>query len=334
MPLDLVVADLWPPTDAPAEMRTLRLPSLEKWLARADIRRVEARGAADWLAAAFGLRTPAPVAPIALAAESRVPDGAWLRADPVYLRIDRDMTAMHSAAQLAIGRDEADALVATLQAHFANDGLEFLAPSPERWYIHVPAGEIPETIPPGEARGRDAQRLLPVSRGSLNWAGLLTEAQMLLSSHDVNVRRENASRPPINSLWLWGGGELPASVACDYRRIYANEVFARGLGVLAQARVADVPRTLGELRDAPPNEWLLVVIDALSDLVQRGDAAGWADAARALERDWFDAIPQAVDRFGSVRVVLPGPKDTLIAGIGRAATRRWFRRRAPLSSYA
>jgi hypothetical protein len=332
MSLDLVVADLWPPADAPAEMAAIRLPALEKWLARADILRVETRGAANWLASAFALPVPAPVAPVSLAAEDRIPEGAWLRADPVHLGLDRERTALHPAAQLDIRRPEVDAIIESLQEHFREDGLEFVAATPERWYVGVPKGELPQTTPLDEALGRDPQRLLPVSRGKLNWAGLLTEAQMLLATHDVNLQREKEARPPINSLWLWGGGVLPAQVTSAYRLVYADDVFARGLGVVSGVRVADVPARLAEIRDAPRDT--LVAFDGLSQALQRGDAARWAEAARRLDEDWFAAIPDAIERFGSIRVIAPGAKGTLIAAIGPAARRRWFRRRAPLASYA
>ena len=63
MPLDVLVPGLIPPIDALPEMRTLRVPALEKWLARADLERSEATSSTQWLASAFSLREPAPVAP-------------------------------------------------------------------------------------------------------------------------------------------------------------------------------------------------------------------------------------------------------------------------------
>ncbi|HXN15310.1 MAG TPA: hypothetical protein VN878_02965, partial [Usitatibacter sp.] len=149
MPLDVLVFDLLVPSDAPAAMREMRLPALEKWLARAAIAREERRPGADWLALKFGLCPPVPVAAIALAGEATsatatgcakltaLPDEGWLRADPVHLRIDGGSLALHDAAILELTRAEADALVAALQSHFGADGLAFHAPSPDRWYVRV-----------------------------------------------------------------------------------------------------------------------------------------------------------------------------------------------------
>src|SRR5512143_2205241 len=111
MPLDLLVPDLLAPPDAPAAMRELRLAALEKWLARADLERSEAMGAAGWLAERFALPSPPAVAAIALAGEEEARPGEWLRADPIHLRIDGDSLVVHDASILDVRRDEADALV-------------------------------------------------------------------------------------------------------------------------------------------------------------------------------------------------------------------------------
>ena len=207
MPLDLLVPHLLPPPDAPTDMGSLRLPALERWLAAADIVRSPATSAGDWLAMEFSLPLPAPVAPIALIAEGHSVEGTWMRADPVHLSIDREAVRLHGAAALEIGRDEADALVGILQAHFRGDGLQFVAPSPERWYVRVPDEEAaPVTTPLASVIGRNVQGAFPESRGRIKWRTSLTEAQMLLGTHEVNARREASGRPAINSVWFWGGG--------------------------------------------------------------------------------------------------------------------------------
>src|SRR5258705_3295524 len=131
MPLDLLVPDLLLPPDAPAAMRALRLPALEKWLARANMQTVPGRGADAWLASEYGLASPPAFAAISLAGEGEKVEGAWMRADPVHLRVDHDYLKLHDASSLDVQRDEADALVRALQDHFAQDDLEFRAPTPD-----------------------------------------------------------------------------------------------------------------------------------------------------------------------------------------------------------
>src|SRR6266545_4528309 len=116
MPLDLVVPDLLLPADAPEALRAWRLPALESWLARGDVRRLPHRGVAAGLAAAFGLAEPLPIAAVTLAADGGPREGRWLRADPVHLRVGQDAVTLHDSSAFEVSRDEAQALVAGLQA--------------------------------------------------------------------------------------------------------------------------------------------------------------------------------------------------------------------------
>jgi len=212
VPLTLIIPDLLPPADAPAQMREARLPALEKALGRSEIVRARSDGAYGWLAAEFGVAAPVPFAAIALAGEGEPREGTWLRADPVHLRIERDLVALHDASILDVEPAEAEALVAALQGLFREDGLEFTAPSPSRWYVRVPEGAVPQTTPLHAAVGRDIFTLLPRGGAPLNWRSMITESQMVLSAHEANAHRESTGRPAINSVWFWGEGALPAAV--------------------------------------------------------------------------------------------------------------------------
>jgi hypothetical protein len=343
MPLDLLVADLLLPPDAPTALRATRLPHLEKWLARADAAKSPSRGAAGALASLHGLPAPAPIAAISLAGEKIgdrpqfsagqkmevCPRFSWLRADPVHLRIDHDAVKLHDGSILGVSRDEAEELIAALQAHFAPDGLEFFALAPDRWYVRVPEGESPRTTPLPHALGRNVFGLLPEGTGRFNWRSALTEAQMVMSTHAVNARREEEGKLAINSVWFWGEGAAPASVEKRYSLVYANDSFALGLAALSGARLAAPPATLAavDFDDA-----VLVAIDTLTPPLNRGDAAAWQQGAALLERDWFATLGDAIERFGEVRVILPADTGTIVATLTPAARWRWFRARKPLTA--
>jgi len=59
-------------------------------------------------------------------------------------------------------------------------------------------------------------------------ARLLTEAQMLLAAHPMNLQREEEGKAPINSIWLWGGG-LWQSPKPVYQRILGHHPLLLGL---------------------------------------------------------------------------------------------------------
>src|SRR5260221_94002 len=221
MPLDLLFPALPLPQDAPATLRAIRLPALEKWLARGAWRREPPRGAVEWLAGRFGVESRAPVAAIALAGEGSKAEGAWLRADPVHLRIDTGQVRLHGPAALEVEAAEAHALVGALQAHFVADGLEFRELAPDRWYLRVARHALPRTTPLAAPIGRDVYALMPEGGGAFNWRAALTQAPMLAPFADTRARwdpvrhtlraGENAhsQTPPPASRWRWLGRRKP-----------------------------------------------------------------------------------------------------------------------------
>jgi hypothetical protein len=314
MPLDLLVPDLLPSPDAPPALRDARWPALEKWLARAERVRKPGGGALRELLSLFGVGEPAPYAALSLAGETEAPAFAgatWLRADPVHLRVDHDYLRLHDASVLEVTREEADALVASLQAHFAGDGLEFRAVTPGRWYVRVPVGAIPRTTPLPDAIGRDVFGMLPEAGGALNWRSAITEAQMMMGAHEVNARREAAGKPAINSVWFWGEGVAPTSIERRFARVYANDAIARGLGALSGAEVCPAPARLADVD--PANGAVLVVLDS--------PPGG----------HWFESLGEAIGKFGTVRLILPAGTETLVATLTPAARWRWFRSRKSLA---
>ena len=315
-------------------MRGLRLPHAERWLARADIGRVDSADAAAWLGARFELPSPVPVAPVTLAYDDARHEGLWLRADPVYARIERDTMTLHHASVLDIERTEADAIVATLQSLFAADGLEFRAPRPDRWYVRVPDGELPDTTPLDEVLGRDVFRRLPRGGGRINWLAAITEVQMVLATHAVNLRRESVRKPPINCVWFWGGGCVPAVASTPYALIYAEEPFARGLAALASVRAASPPGKFPAVDAVRAGESVLVVLDELSLARRGGDEPAWMSAAQRIDDTWFATLDNALERFERVRIVLPTGRDTCVATITAGARWRLLRSRKPLASHA
>jgi len=316
MPLDLLVPDLLPPADAPPAARSTRLAFAEKWLARADIARHPARNAAAWLFDAFGVEASAAAA-VSRLADAGAAEGTWMRADPVHLLVQGDALRLRDASVLDVRIDEALALAGALHAHFAGDGLEFHAAAPDRWYVKIVSREVPRTTPLDDAAGRNVFGLLPDEPW---WRSAMTEAQMILSGHEVNARREEEGRLAVNSVWFWGGGVLPSPARKPYALVCARDPLARGLAMLSGAHVQEIPAGIAGVDVARENEDVLVAITGVP--------------RETIDAEWFAGIGAAIERFDRVRAILPSTTDTKIATFTAAARRRWFRSAKPLTAYA
>lgn len=159
----------------------------------------------------------------------------WLRADPA--RVSPDMAGARMLAHgEALGLTEEDTarLLPALKPLFGDAGLLLDAPQPSRWYLRLPReARLPEFAPADEVLGDDLFAHLPQGDAGRRWRALLSEAQIVLHNHPWNAQRVAQGKPPVNSLWFWGGGVLPDFVRTGFRQVKGNDVLLRSLALAA-----------------------------------------------------------------------------------------------------
>lgn len=355
---DLLLPDLLSQKAAasslPGALSLPDLPALEMMIARARRSPMpSSSGAESWLAAHYELPDTSATAPFSLLGDGGDPGQArWLRADPVYLRADRDALVLADATQFPISADEATALCDGLNSHFA-PALQFDPVTPERWYARMDAASGLRWTPLALARGKPLAAYLPQGNAAMRWNALVNELQMLLHAHPVNAERESRGDLPINSVWLWGEGgsttptEARASASGKatrpWGRVFANDPVARGLAMASGGSAAPLPPDAASLlTHAPDSGRVLIVLDGLRTAAAYGDALQWAESLSQLERDWFAPLMAALTagRIGMITLSCPGttgPEGQATRGLEaeliRTDLRRFWRRRKPVSQY-
>lgn len=187
-----------------------RMSSFERLLSRADtypFKDATYHGRASYL---FHQSETLPVAALTASVDLHDFDDRayWLRADPVQLMPDRDTLVLFPPDALNIAKDESESLIAAFNSHFESDRVFLEASSPERWYIRMAMPIDLHTTPLSEVAYRSLQEAMPTGNAAGYWRQLLNEVQMLFFTHPVNEARRNKGWPEINSLWLWGEGQL------------------------------------------------------------------------------------------------------------------------------
>lgn len=165
-----------------------------------------------YVAKQFGLQANPdfPLAAISgLADELNVQAGYWLRADPVHLVMQRDAFSLGEPMPIVLSPAEAETILNTFNAHFAQDGLQFLQGQSGQWYIHTAQKPAIKTVLPSVAVHQNVHQHMPSGPDAAKWRGFVNEIQMLLHSHPVNAQRELRKDLVINSIWFSGGGALP-----------------------------------------------------------------------------------------------------------------------------
>jgi hypothetical protein len=269
----------------------LRMPALCRCLGQGRrIRPSTGCDATGALFALFGVNLPAGAGmPVAAASHwADFPDvapsqhaGEWLRVDPVHLRPDLGKLLLFDAEHLQITAEEASRLLVMLNEHLSDEGLTIdCGASPNRWYIHLPRHASLVTVAPSSINGRHVDPYIARGEDARLWQRRVLELQMLLHRSDVNAEREQRGQPAINSLWPWGGGELPrlASPACS--AVASDDVVAAGL-----ARAAGIPIIdAGDVNAITAQSGAVLVVPTIGmGALGQGDAGAWAEALSALD---------------------------------------------------
>jgi hypothetical protein len=270
-----------------------------------------------------------PVAAVTRGVEGAAPAGEggwWLRADPVHLRPDLAKLILFDAGTFALSGAEASELAAAVAPLFAEVGATLRVLAPMRWYLRLDAPAGLTAAPLSAVIGQDLRGHLPAGPDARRWRSLITEVEMTLFASPVNAAREARGEPPVNGLWLWGGGRLPGAATGRWCGVHADDPTAHGLAGLSGAPRRGLPSSAGAwLGTAPGPGEHLVVDDRALRASRYGDVEGWREALTGLERGWVEPLLEALAaRRVEALTLLPGAGRA--HGLARSGLRRWWRR--------
>jgi hypothetical protein len=245
------------------------IPALATWRSGDELP-VAAPGRQSMLEGCF--RTPGTTLPAAALTRewhAHDADGAtWLCADPASVQPDLNGVRMIACGNLDLTAGESDALARELQPVFGDRGCLLEPTTPARWHLRLPAGApVPAFDTPEQVLGDDLLQHLPQAPDARRWRLLLNEAQVILHQHPVNAARRRRGQLPANSLWLWGGGILPAWVKTPLVRVFSDDPLLQALAV--QARIEVQPVAAFAASSVAAGDKVLLDLDAADNLDDR-----------------------------------------------------------------
>ena len=232
---------------------------------------------------------------------------ASLRADPVHLRPDLDAARLYDASHFALSREEAASMAASLDRHFAPEGVRFEAPHPTRWYARVE--RLPDAVfrPPGAVAARGAGGSLPSGTEGSTWRRRMNEAQMVLHAHPGNQAREARGELPVNSVWFWGAGRPGPAPRRRFDEVVVDDPLVRALAERGGSRVRALEDGLGNAGSVPGHRLVVPGAGCWRAVLGR-DVESWRRELTGLEEGWFRTLLDDVVE-GRIR------RCTLAAGV-------------------
>jgi hypothetical protein len=211
--------------------------------------------------------------------------GFWLRAQPIHFAAGLDrLTTVLLRGEARMNAMEGEQLSLVLAEHLQSTGLELHASVAGEWLLRSAEPLQIETVSPEFAATNPAAEILPRGRDAGALRRLMTEMQMLLHEHPVNLQRQARNLPALNAIWIHGEGMLSDVSTVSLPEACGDDVYLQGVCRLHERAVPRQP------------------VDAAALLAQvKTSTVAVVDVADidALEAQWIAPLSRAL-RSGTI----------------------------------
>ena len=132
-------------------------------------------------------------------------DNNSLRADPCYVHADRDRLLLFTD-NLALSNKESAELIDEIQPLFDEFNGTLSQLQVDNWVLNLDSMPELDFSALAEVSKKGIENALPKGENQQDWIRLWNEVQMTLYTSELNQRRVDENKLPINSIWFWGAG--------------------------------------------------------------------------------------------------------------------------------
>ncbi len=353
--LTLIVPGLLDAVDHLAQVPAQELPSLESFsrlLSRGKFRYFDKCDYYSYLFDYFAIDPQHPEFPAAAAVDyfyqfhthqayiDCLRDHCWvMRVDPCFMAADRDQLVLLESANIDLSHQEAIQLVDEINSFFQPYieesfwRLELAADrsSPLSWFLRSSKPINVHTQPTSNVKGRSIKPFLLKGENQSSWLKLFNEFQMVLHQSEVNLRRKQQGKLPVNSVWFWGAGKLikpsEQTAQTNLKTVYSNDPIVKGLSVMAHFNIHDLPHNLDELFMVKSTTDTVVIMDHLAEPVRNGDVYAWVDMMQLFEKSWLEPSLKALQSGRLDQLTFLTPAGIRLEVSGKCINHWWKRNR-------
>ena len=292
--------------------------SLRAWLAQSDLSLAkEPRELLDLITSELGLPYPEQgLGALRMWGQTGDRPTVWIAAaDPVYLEPRLDHLCLHALRRTGIPPSDLRPLFDHLQTTLATDQTFGFARLGNRGYLRAERPISTSSVPSYVVDQREPGEFLPTGEHTAMHRNILSEIEMALHEHEVNQRRVEEGKQPVNSLWLWGGGTAPEKIIRPQPPLFADDPLLLGYWESATA-VADLwPGDFAACAEASVKGFVAVTPEFT---FQPEQLAAWLEELRDLLHS------------GRVSRLILLFRDGLRADVRRSQTLKFWRRDSEL----
>ncbi len=263
-------------------------------------------------------------------------DDVAFRCNLVTLRVFGSQVIMDDFTAGHISSEEARQIIEDIDGEIGTEATRFYPGLSYRHLMVWKGGGAPKGLeslrlaPPHDIVGKGIFDHLPAAGGEDGIVPLLTQSQILLKEHHVNLARMERGLKPANSIWLWGQGKRPQIPTLAQKFGVKGSVICavdllKGLGAYAGLEVIDVPGATGYfdtdyrakavygLKELEEKDLVLIHVEAPDEAGHSGDIEKKIETIEAFDKEVVGTILEGVRGMGDYRVMVLPDHATPIA---------------------
>ncbi|MCP5328792.1 MAG: hypothetical protein H7A15_09090 [Sinobacteraceae bacterium] len=136
--------------------------------------------------------------------QGEISGSAWL-ATPLHLVAGLDTVHLRQDGIVRLDVPEREALAAGFAAALGGGRLQLSPAGAEAFVLQGLDLDAVQTVEPVDCLGGSLADAQPSGPGAVGLRRLMSEIEMWLHEHPVNLQRVARGARPVNALWLWGG---------------------------------------------------------------------------------------------------------------------------------
>jgi hypothetical protein len=220
--------------------------------------------------------------------------GFWLHLQPMHFMAGLDrLTAVELHGASDVTRAELVELEPTIAAHLRTAAMQLVTTAHDDWLVHSESALDVQTATP-ESAAVALEQAMPKGRDAPALRRLMTELQMLLHEHPVNIARARRGLPEVNAVWFHGAGEIRDLQRYALPQGFGDDLYLRGIYRLNDAEVAAAPIEAQAMLARLSARAVVVVA---TDDVDVLEAAWIAPLTRALTTGAIARLDIVLDRW-------------------------------------
>ena len=182
---------------------------------------------------------------------SPAPDEIALCCDLITLQPTHDDMVMKDYTGGLLSNEDSGLLLKALQEQVIDAPVTFHHGGGYHNLMFIKIPPVPERLsPPNELIGEGIRQFMPEGNGVRELIFVMNQAQIILHNHAFNKKHASEKEDPINSIWLWGNGELPTLPSFRQRyeknaSLISASLMVKGIGKLTGMNVVNIEGATG-----------------------------------------------------------------------------------------